>query len=462
VSAVCRNTDAERFDVRLRFSAAAEAAHYLRALTSLFFGASTKVRTTLTTGAPREDLTAEEIADRLARADINKLRFEIRLGAQAIAVELAFLGSEPGAVAIRTPFTSGPATTRLWLQSDVDVVAPIPALALPTTADALALDAAQAFVGLALRCGGFVEAELTCDQPLSWNTTKPSDAAQPVRSTLRDGVWSTATSEGAVALWVTGLPPPQKPRTPEPGWWEQYDLLARSPREALNELHAHLAAHFDIPFAWAVVDKTAAPEDTFVVPPEASAIARLVPEADRVVVAVDLEQPASLVAEILLHLCAHLTLGHVRPRDAWGHWDTPASLSLTPHRQWDREARDVVDAHFARPVRRVSSLEECNPREKAWLVLLDHIGRMVGQQCTPRRSVTRPPPISDRRRSASWPSSRTTVARCSATASVSGRPTSPPPSPFTTRTSGGTGSPSRCARQPTTRSASRCFRPTRW
>lgn len=373
---------AERFDVRLRFGSAAEASRYLRALTSLLFGASTKVTATLTTGAPREDLTAEEIADRLERAGINRLRFALRLSEHAVALELALFGSEPGAVAIRAPFTSGPATARLWLQSDVDVVPPIAALALPTTAEALALDAAHAFVGLALRCGGFEEAELSGDHPLSWNTTKPNDAAQPVRSSLRDAVWSTATSEGAVALWVNGLAPASKPRAPEAGWWEQYDLLMLSPREALNELHAHLAAHFDIPFAWAIVDKTAAPEGIFVVPPEASAIARLVPEADRVVVAVDLEQPASLVAEMLLHLCAHLTLGHVRPGDAWGHWDTQASLSPTPHRQWDREARAFVEAHFARPVRRVSSLEECNPREKAWLVLLDHIGRMVGQQRT--------------------------------------------------------------------------------
>ena len=106
------------------------------------------------------------------------------------------------------------------------------------------------------------------------------------------------------------------------------------------------------------------------------------PEAGRVVVAVDFEQPAALVADLLLHLCAHLTLGHVRPGDAWGHWDTAASLSPTQHRQWDREARAYVDANLARPVRRITSLEECNPREKAWLVLLDHIERMVGQART--------------------------------------------------------------------------------
>ncbi len=372
-----------RVGVRLRFGSAAEVTHYLRALTSLLFGASTRITATLVTGAPREDLTAEEIAERLTRGAVHKLRFALRLGEHAIAVELALLASEPGTVAIRAPFMSGLVTSRLWLQSDADVLAPIPLLALPTTTEGLAVDAAHALVGLALRCDGFKEAEFTGEQPLSWNTTKPSDDAQPVRSTLRDAVWSAATTKGAITpLWVTGLPPPPSPRRPEPGWWEQYDVLTRNPREALNELHAHLAAHFDIPFAWTIADKTPAPEGSFVVPPEASATARLVPEADRVVVAVDLEQPASLIAEMLLHLCAHLTLGHVRPGDTWGHWDTPASLSPTPHRQWDREARAFVDAHFTRSVRRVSTLEECSPREKAWLVLLDHIGRMVGQQRT--------------------------------------------------------------------------------
>ena len=371
-----------RVGLRLRFGSAAEATHFLRALISLLFGASAKVTATLATGAPREDLTAKEIAERLTRGAVHKLLFALRLGEHAIAIELALLASEPGAVAIRAPFMSGLVTSRLWLQCDADVLAPIALLALPITTDGLAVDAAHGLVGLALRCEGFKEAKFTGDQPLSWSTTKLSDDAQPVRSTLRDAVWSTATSEGAITLWVTGLPPAPSPRTPEPGWWEQYDMLTRNPREALNELHAHLAAHFDIPFGWTIADKTPAPKGSFVVPPEASATARLVPEADRVVVAIDLEQPASLVAEMLLHLCAHLTLGQVRPGDAWGHWDTPASFSPTPYRQWDREARAFVDAHFARPVRRVSTLEECSPREKAWLVLLDHIGRMVGQQRT--------------------------------------------------------------------------------
>lgn len=374
---------AERFKLRLRFGSSFNASFFLSALTSLLFGASTKTTGVLATGAVREDLTAEEIADRLARNALIELRFDLHCDKRALHVDAVLPASEPNSVLVRAPFSSRPATSRLWLQSDAEVVAPITVLALATTGERLAIEAAHAFVGLALRCGDFKEAELTSDCRLFWNTTKQSDDARPVRSTLRDAVWSTADlPDGAVALWVSGLPSLPTPRLPEPSWWERHDVLTRNPHGALAELHAHLAGHFDIQFPWTIVNNAAAPEGTFVVQPEASAIARIVPEDDRVIVAVNLEQPVSIIAEILLHLCAHLSLGHVRPGDVWGHWDAAASLSPTPHRQWDREARAFVDTHFARPARRVSSLEECNPREKAWLVLLDHIGRMVGQQRT--------------------------------------------------------------------------------
>lgn len=372
----------ERFNVRLRFGTAFNTSFYLSALTSLLFGASTKITATLATGAVREDFTAEEIADRLARNAINELRFDLHFDERALHVDAALLASEPNSVLVRAPFSSSLATSRLWLQSDVEVVAPIPVLALTTTDEGLAIDAAHALVGLAARCGGFEGAELTGELQLSWSTTKSNNDAQPVCSTFHDAVWSAGNAESTADFWVTGLPAPIKPSTPEPGWWEQFDVLTRNAREALTELHAHLSAHFDITFAWAIVDQHAAPGGNFVVHPEAGLIARLLPEAERVVVAVDLEQPASQLAEMLLHLCAHLVLGHVRPGDTWGHWDTLASLSPTPHRHWDREVHALIEARFARPMRRVSSLEECTPREKAWLVLFDHIGRMVGQQHT--------------------------------------------------------------------------------
>jgi hypothetical protein len=180
---------------------------------NMFFGTSAKVTAILSTGAPREDFTAGEIAERLSRGAIERLRFVLRLHDRAVQVDLALQASDPGAVSIRAPFTSRPATSRLWLQSDTEIVAPITALALPTTSDAFAIDAAHAFVALAVRSGGFREAEFVGDPSLSWNTTKPSDAsaadkaarsatqcgASPRRgrSSSRVGQWAVAVTETA-------------------------------------------------------------------------------------------------------------------------------------------------------------------------------------------------------------------------------------------------------------------------
>src|SRR4051812_41870868 len=66
--------------LRASFSRSAEASRYLSALASLLFNGSAKVSATLTTGAPRDDFTAEEIAGRLASGAIDKLRFALQRG----------------------------------------------------------------------------------------------------------------------------------------------------------------------------------------------------------------------------------------------------------------------------------------------------------------------------------------------------------------------------------------------
>lgn len=359
-----------------------DALHYLRSLASLLFGGSRKVTATSPAGVAREDLNTREIADRLERGSIEKLRFVLDVEGRPLVVEVCLLQSQ-SAVVIRAPFKTASTRAPLWLQCDPDVITPVPSLMLPTTMEGLTFDAAHALVGLAVRSGGFHAAEVAGDQPLSWGTTKQSAGALPFHGEVWDAIWRTGADPGIAPVgWVSGIPETPKAGTPDAVWWEHYDVLTRSPHDALPELQAHLAAQFEIPFEWRIVEGAQGPDCTFVVPPETTAIARIVPEPARVIIAVDLKQPASLIGDALMHLCAHLALGHVRPGDAWGHWDSAASLAPSPHRQWDREARAYVDTHFARPVRRVSSLDECSPREKAWLVLLDHIGRMVGQQRT--------------------------------------------------------------------------------
>jgi hypothetical protein len=367
----------------LRFSTAVDVQAYLRAVASLFFGVSTNVAATLATGARRDDLTVDEISTRVCRGGIVSLGFAIPHGDRIASLTVAAPGDQSNVVEVSTAFAGGSVESTIWLQSDPESPAPLLTLALPVTSDGLSIDAAHGLVGLALRCGGLEAADLGGERPLSWHRTNASDADQPVRSVIGEALWGTALpADAPCALWVAGLPPHAEARVAAPGWRDQLDILARRPVEALSELQGYLAAQFPVPFPWDLVGKEAGPECSFAVQPEAGVIARLVPEAERVVVVADFDQPPALVADTLLHLCAHLALGHVRPGDPWGHWDTPASLSSTPHRQWDREARAFVEAHFPREVRRVSSLEECTPREKAWLVLLEHIGRMVGEART--------------------------------------------------------------------------------
>lgn len=377
---------ARRVSLTVRFDSAGGGTSYLKALTSLLAGACLEASVWLRGGERRDELTAGEIAGRIQNNSVERLQFALRN--LSTTIELFAGTSHPNTVVVGVPIANEPSVSSLWLQADVDLGAPLPSLALPVAHDGFGSNALHAFVGLAVRSGAFSAAELAGDHPLCWTTVRPSVDARPVCSTVGDAVWTIGEQQAANAgLWVTGLPPAPSIRTPEAGWWEQYEVLTRSPKGSLTDLQAHLSGHFDIPFAWAITDLATAAEGAFVVPPQTGVVARLIPEAERVLVALDLEQPAPQMSELLLHLCAHLALGHVRPGDAWGHWDTAPSLSPTPHRQWDRDARDFVAARFTRPVRRVSSLAECTPREKAWLVLLDHIGRMVGQTRTLHRAT---------------------------------------------------------------------------
>ena len=80
--------------VCLRFGSSFSASAYLSALTGLLFSTSTNVIATLASGAPREDLTAAEIADLLARNAINTLHFDVRFGERTLHIDAALLALE--------------------------------------------------------------------------------------------------------------------------------------------------------------------------------------------------------------------------------------------------------------------------------------------------------------------------------------------------------------------------------
>ncbi|MEQ1564191.1 MAG: DEAD/DEAH box helicase [Myxococcota bacterium] len=120
---------------------------------------------------------------------------------------------------------------------------------------------------------------------------------------------------------------------------------------------------------------------SFHVPPPTNTVLRLVPEDDAVRVELDTALEPERATWALAHAAAHLRLGHVRPGDTHGHWDTWESITM-PGRRWDREVRERLPTWSTPSAPTRASIDECTPLEKAWLVLLDHIGRMVGEART--------------------------------------------------------------------------------
>jgi superfamily II DNA or RNA helicase len=374
--------------VRFCFASAKHARDFGLWLTSLLFGASDSVTVCASTGTLRDDLDVAEIGYRIEHGLVSTLTFSLFVDGQVVEVQVAGDPAKLEELAVTLPLTVGAVTGRVWLQCNPGALTPVRALALPVARGAFLIDAVHGFVGLAVRGNGFERATLEREQPNSsarWVRARPSDGGRPICASLSDTVWLIdETGQLEPSAWfiaASAEPFVALRNAPDEAWWTRFDELLGAPRASRSELRQQLGKVFRIPFAWDLhdLDRVAEPRD--VVEPEIGVVARLVPQTDRMLLAVDFGQPAKLVGEALLHLCGHCELGHVRPGDHFSHWDTSASMTATAaHRQWDRDVRTLLDAVCSRPTpRRVSSLAECTPVEKAWLVLQSQISRMIGE-----------------------------------------------------------------------------------
>jgi hypothetical protein len=299
----------------------------------------------------------DEAARRL-RAGSTALRFQLGNTFIESSADAASLTVEPG------PLIQGPVELT-WLQADPRLRAPLPLLAVPLVDGVVFEDLLHALVALAHACSPLDHAEATLDgSTLRWSTAEPG---QPLVATAHGARWHPAENGPDDALRFLAVPAPLP------------DLPATL-RAAADPVAQAAALAAAVPCAIHLVPLDGAPAP-FHVPPPADAILLLVPEDDAVRVELDpsLEPDRALWA--LCHAAAHLRLGHVRPGDTHGHWDTWESI-ITPGRRWDREVRDRLIAWAPPSAPTRASLEECTPQEKAWLVLLDHIGRMVGEART--------------------------------------------------------------------------------
>ena len=257
-----------------------------------------------------------------------------------------------------------------WFQADPLLRCPEPVLAAPLLHGAVHTDLLHALVALAHRCAPLQSAEF--DAPgtaLRWNADGPG---LRLVATAGGARWRPSPSGPAESLRC--VRPEPDPASPE---------LIESLRELLDDA-PDLAAAAELLAAASrtplrITDLDAAPA-TFHHPPPGDAILRLVPEAAAIRVELDSTLDPDRAAHALAHAAAHLLLGHVRPGEAHGHWDTWATLAdPNASRRWDRAARERLPRWSTPAAPQRASLAECTPREKAWLVLLDHIGRMVGE-----------------------------------------------------------------------------------
>jgi len=375
----------------LRIDLASDTARvdYLIAVANLFRSVATGLVAVDHTGHARSDLNLDEIGQLLRVNRIAEVRLDVNLAGAPGAIAMALNGDPaPSSVSLSVPLGSGlelPAT--LWLQANAERSGPLHTVAVPIRRGAFTADALHAFVAIAARKGAFVRAQLFVDREATphrtWSAEHPAPGAHAVCGSHADSVWrldATAEPAGTPVAWSAGREPPPQPASAPAEWWTKLGELTNV-TPSLEALTQHLRAAFPSAPAWRLVDIASAPPARLMTPAEDQAIATLVPTETEVLVAVDLRQPSAILAATLAHCLAHVTLGHVRAGDRWGHWDTVKTvMAESPHRVWDREASDHAAASLGRqPARRVESLDQCTPNEKAQLGLWRLIGEMLGE-----------------------------------------------------------------------------------
>lgn len=376
--------------LRLEFTNTSATSSCLLSLVSLFSSSALAVSAIDAGGRRHTDLDFPECA-RLLRTG-KAQRVELTLTLPATSARIA-LDAEPDGLALTVQLpldAQGPAAGLLWLQADPDWLGAAPLLALPLKGSGFAPAAFHALVGVAARTGDLRQASAPGQGDgatiCQWVPDQQPANGRPLVGYEGDAFWQPSPpglSTGTAAAWFVGEEPQPAPSLLPPDWLAGLQVLARAPFDAAA-LTAHLQALTPGSPPWRVMDVAQARTGDYASPPEAGALLRLIPTAEEVIVAVDTATTPELLEAALLHAAGHIALGHVRPGDTWGHWDTHASISANPSfRRWDRDVRAWLQETVPQPAtRQVGSLAECNAQEKAWLVLLDHIGRMVGEART--------------------------------------------------------------------------------
>lgn len=358
---------------------------YIVALTSLLFSAAGKVTVRVDDTSEYLDLDLKECLDLYSKSVQFRAEFLWNPKDIAAFVAVETTGGEVAVTmltqwhpdALRTPHRQ-----LYWFQSDFNYPSPFPVLSLPGSDAHLHPAALHSLVALAEAVGELASAELQEEgETLArWLTTRPQGENYPVVPIVGDHLWlaADATYHDTASLWLQLAAAESDTTFPNLRELLSPLFIASTPgctaicshlREALPQLTIEVASLSAVPRPPLM---TIAMEGT---------ILSLTPTPMSVILGLDLAQPPDLLLDAVLHGVGHLLLGHVRPGDEIGHVDTTESIRPQgTQRRWDRAVRESFPAWFAEDVRRkVETLAECTPEEKAMLGLWRMIGEMLGE-----------------------------------------------------------------------------------
>ena len=374
-------------ELRVQFDGDGSTHEYLKALASLTFPSSESSLVVDVDGVSRDDLELQEIVDRIKAGRLRSLRFELQSDAgRSVRIDVA---SRSEVVTLAMPVTmEQPATQTIWLQADARFPTALPVIAFPLVADAASAEALHALVALAVKAGAFSSAVLQIgsepDPRMRWSGA-PFPGGVPVVGRVDDALWAVAEAtdeeSGPGVAWCRTLDGGQRGHRISTEWWARFDALVNTATSSRSEIEQHLRDVVPGMTPWRLGELAEARHAEFMSPVEDALVCALIPTAKDIVVAIDFAMPAETLRSALLHAAGHLALQHVRPGDVHGHWDNAGTVTTRePHRLWDRQVREFVAANFERSGgRRIESVADCTPHEKAKLGLWRMVHEMLGE-----------------------------------------------------------------------------------
>jgi hypothetical protein len=348
---------------------------FTAALASLLWNDDADIAAELAVGGRPGDAELSDVLRWNREGKLRELVFSQPAGGVTIR---HFVVERAVSVQLEVSSAQGPAETH-WLQSDAAYLGPVPVLAVRLGEDGFALEACHGFVGLALRIGGLVGAEAKAgDDVLGQWSVEQGEGSIPVAARQADAVWLPAANGESAELWFRG-PCEETIHFDAAEWRSRFDELTAHPvfadlRDCLSECLTQGGLQWIIE---PLRDHLAT--GSFMTVPQTGVVVALVPYDCGVKVAVDIEGCQERLGDVLLHAAGHLALGHVHPGDTYSHWDTlETATAPQPRRRWDRDVRRYLDERFDAGKRKVESIDDCTPREKAMLGLWGMISDILG------------------------------------------------------------------------------------